>query len=166
MQISDLVAIGKLGKFIDKKGFIPFREYKNYHLQTDEDVFLLFTDNRVRYVTITEINTQSSLKIKIDDAEIQSEAALDGNVTVMLSQNDVDHYFNESNEEDLIGMPVYFLGKKLGKIVESFFNGAQEIITIQTEIDKEILIPLVDKFIREINADRIILQDVQDFLEL
>ncbi|MDO9578025.1 MAG: hypothetical protein Q7J16_09080 [Candidatus Cloacimonadales bacterium] len=166
MQISDLVAIGKLGKSIDSNGFIPFKEYRNFHLFFLEDIFLLFTDNRVRYVTVTEIDSKTSIKLKIDAEDILADAAQDGNVTVMLPQEDIDQMTNELSGEDLSGMKVFFQDRLLGIVVESFFNGAQEVITIESKDGKEIMVPLVDAYVVEIDEEKIVLKNIEGFLEL
>lgn len=166
MQISDLVAIGKLGKSIDSNGFILFKEYRNFHLFFLEDIFLLFTDNRVRYVTVTEIDSKTSIKLKIDAEDILADAAQDGNVTVMLPQEDIDQMTNELSGEDLSGMKVFFQDRLMGIVVESFFNGAQEVITIESKDGKEIMVPLVDAYVVEINEEKIVLKNIEGFLEL
>jgi ribosomal 30S subunit maturation factor RimM len=166
MQVSDLVAIGKLGKSIDSNGFAPFKDHRNFHLSFLRDVFLLFTDNRVRYVTVTEIDSKTSIKIKIDDEEILKEAVRDGNVNVMLPHSDIDDLMHDQEEEDFIGMKAFFQDRLLGKVIESFFNGAQEVITIEDENGKEILIPMVDAYVIDIDDANIILKNIEDFLEL
>jgi len=166
MQISDLVAIGKLGKSIDSNGFIPFKEYRNFHLFFLKDVFLLFTDDRVRYVTITEIDTKTSIKLRIDAEDILADAVQDGNVVVMLPQEELDQMLNELEGEDFSGMQVFFQDRLLGIVTESFFNGAQDFITIESDEGKEILIPMVDSYVEEIDEEKIFLKNIEDFLEL
>ena len=166
MQISDLVAIGKLGKSIDSNGVIPFKNYKNSHLFFLKNVFLVFTDNRVRYVTVTEIDSKTSIKIKIDDEDILTDAIQDGNVSVMLAPEYINEMLHEQEDEGLIGMKVFFRNRQLGIVVESFFNGAQEVITIECGDGKEILVPLVDVYVEKIDTEKILLKDIEGFLEL
>ena len=65
MQISDLVAIGKLGNSIDEKGFISFRKNSNFQQSylTQKDVFLLFKDHRVRYVSIDKVISEKLISL-------------------------------------------------------------------------------------------------------
>ena len=163
MQISDLVAIGRLGKSIDSNGFISFKEFNNFRLTFLGDIFLLFTDNRVRYVTVTEIDSRSSIKIKIDDENILADAVRDGNVSVMLQHDDIK---NELEEEDFAGMKVFFQNRFMGIVSESFFNGAQDVITFEDSNDKEILVPMIDIYVENVDGENIYLKDIQGFLDL
>lgn len=164
MLISDLVAIGKLGKSISKKGFIPFKEFHNFQQFYLQDVFLLFTDNRVRYVSIVDIDDRNN--IKLDDKEIMQEAALDGNVQVMLPQEDIEQLLQENDVPVFVGKQVYFLHKCIGKVVDSFFNGAQEILEIKDLEGKLFMVPLVEKYLDKLEEDNIFLRNIEGLMNL
>ncbi|MCD4819078.1 MAG: hypothetical protein K8S23_10345 [Candidatus Cloacimonetes bacterium] len=54
MEISDLIEIGKFGNRLTEDGFIKFKkktEFSSLKLSV-KDIFLIFTDHSVRYVTI------------------------------------------------------------------------------------------------------------------
>ncbi|MBT3756689.1 MAG: hypothetical protein HOG24_10455, partial [Candidatus Cloacimonetes bacterium] len=72
MLVSDLVAIGKLGKLIDEDGYIPFKPGKNFHPDLLGNIFLVFRNNSVRYVTVEEV--KKNYRIKIDDSETAQTA--------------------------------------------------------------------------------------------
>lgn len=164
MLISDLVAIGKLGKTIRKKGYIPFKEFHNFQQFYLQDVFLLFTDNRVRYVSIVDIDDKKN--IKLDDEKIMQEAALDGNVRVMLPQEDIDRLLQENDVPVFVGKQIYFQQQCIGKVIDSFFNGAQEILEIENFEGKIFMVPMVEKYLDKMEKDAIFLKDIEGFLNL
>ncbi|MCF7792609.1 MAG: hypothetical protein K9N09_02075 [Candidatus Cloacimonetes bacterium] len=164
MLISDLVAIGKLGKSISKKGFIPFKEFHNFQQYYLQDVFLLFTDYRVRYVSIVDIDDRNN--IKLDDKEIMQEAALDGNVQLMLPQEDIERFQQENDLPVFVGKQVYFQQKCIGKVIDSFFNGAQEILEIEDFDGKLFMVPVVEKYLDQMEESKIFLKDIEGFMSL
>jgi ribosomal 30S subunit maturation factor RimM len=164
MLINDLVAIGKLGKSVDKKGFIPFKEFYNFQQFNLQDVFLLFTDNRVRYVSIVDIDDRNN--IKLDDDEIMQEAALDGNVSVMLAPEDFQKILQDNEIVVYVGKQIFSQKKHIGKVVESFHNGAQEVLEIETPDGGLFMVPLVEKYLEKMEEDKIFLKDIEGFLEL
>ena len=166
MQIKDLVAIGKLGNSLDKNGFISLKKADNFELSLLKKIFLLFTDNRVRYVEVIDFDTTKGIKIRIDDEDIAAEAVYDGNVQVMLSQEDIDQFQEENDIIELVGIPVIFQDEVLGKITEVFFNGAHDVISFENNQGKEIMIPLVDAYVIEIEVNSISLKNIEGFLKL
>ncbi len=101
MLISDLVAIGKLGKLIDENGFIPFKPGRNFYPELLGNVFLVFRNNSVRYVTVEEV--QNNYRIKIDDVESAKLATDEGNVKVMLPNSEVEAFIKTLDIDDHVG---------------------------------------------------------------
>ncbi|RLC52654.1 MAG: hypothetical protein DRI23_02255 [Candidatus Cloacimonadota bacterium] len=166
MQIKDLVAIGKLGNCLHKNGFISFKEAENFELFFLKNIFLLFTDNRVRYVEVIDLETDNGIKIRIDDDEIAMDVVEDGNVQVMLAKEDIKQLQQENDVIDLVGIPVVFEGNEIGFVTESFFNGAHEVISFENENGKEIMIPLVEAYVIGIDENGLNLKGIEGFLEL
>ena len=92
MQISDLVSLGKLGNKIDADGFVKFTRNSNFHPRyfLIKDFFLVFTDNRVRYVTIDKVLKNSGFWIRFIESEVMEEVISAGNVKLCLPQNDLN----------------------------------------------------------------------------
>ncbi len=166
MQISDLVAVGKLGKIIDKNGFIVFKVNDGFQPFSLTDVFLVFTDNRVRYVTIEEIETVKGFSIKIDDMEVAKEAAKDGSVLVMLQKEETDKLQEKNNKNDLLGKKVIFKGNKIGMIIDIFNNSVYNVLVIEMNNGKELMIPMVDFYIKKIENDSVFSQNIEDLMKL
>ncbi|HPR16884.1 MAG TPA: hypothetical protein PLD62_01425 [Candidatus Cloacimonadota bacterium] len=164
MQISDLVAIGKLGNSLNKKGYIPFFEFDDFRHFLLEDVFLLFTDNRVRYVSITDIDNKGNLRF--DDEEITREAAQDGDVQVMIAKADWGNKMQEIGLPVLVGKAVYLKKEYLGKVIDAFFNGAQQVMVILDQNEKEFMVPFVDHFIVKTESEKIFLKNIEGLIDL
>jgi len=164
MQISDLVAIGKLGKLIDENGFIPFKPGKNFHQDLLKDIFLVFKNNSVRYVTVDKII--NSYRIKIDDEETAKLAADEGNVKVMLPKSEIEAMDNKLNINNHIGKKIIFNSNSIGEVVDIIDNSVYDLITCKLDNGKELIIPMIDQFITEVNDDEISVTNIEGLLEL
>ena len=153
MLISDLVAIGKLGKLIDDDGFIPFKAGKNFHPDLLGDIFLVFRNNSVRYVTVEEV--KKNYRIKIDDSETAQAATDEGNVKVMLPKGEIDTFVKTLDIDDHVGKRIIFKSEVIGKVVEILNNSVYDLLVCELENKQELMIPLLDKFIIKINDENI-----------
>ncbi|MCD6176477.1 MAG: hypothetical protein J7K29_01410 [Candidatus Cloacimonetes bacterium] len=164
MLISDLVAIGKLGKLIDENGFIPFKAGKNFQPEFLENIFLVFRNNSVRYVTVEEVI--KNYRIKIDDSETAQSAADEGNVKVMLPKIEIEYLNKELDIDDHVGKRIIFKSEMIGKVVEILNNSAYDLLVCELSNKKELMIPLLDKFILEINDESITVQSIEGLLKI
>ena len=164
MEISDLIAIGKLGKTVDSDGYIPFKPNKIFQSSFPQNVFLLFTDHSVRFVKI-EDNLNDRM-LKIDDMEIARDAAKDGKVLIMLPQEDITMLLDEYNILNYIGMKVHFADSLIGKVKETFFNNAQDILVVELINGNEIMIPVVDYYVEQIEGNAIYTKNIEGLMNL
>ena len=164
MLISDLVAIGKLGKLIDENGFIPFKAGKNFQPEFLENIFLVFRNNSVRYVTVEEVI--KNYRIKIDDSETAQSAADEGNVKVMLPKIEIEYLNKELDIDDHVGKVIIFKSEMIGKVVEILNNSVYDLLVCELSNKKELMIPLLDKFILEINDDNITVHGIEGLLKI
>ncbi len=164
MQLADLVAIGKLGKLIDEKGFIPFKPGKNFHPNFLENIFLVFKNNSVRYVTVEEV--AKNYRIKIDDNETAQSAADEGNVKVMLPKIEIESLHEELGYDDHLGKEIVFESKVIGNVVEILNNSVYDLLVCELNNKQELMIPLLDKFILEINENSITVQSIEGLLKI
>ena len=164
MQLSDLVAIGKLGKLIDENGFIPFKAGKNFHPDFLGNIFLVFRNNSVRYVTVEEVT--KNYRIKIDDVETAKLAADEGNVKVMLPKIEVESLNKDLDIDDHVGKRIIFKSEVIGKVVEILNNSVYDLLVCELNNKQELMIPLLDKFILEINDDSITVQCIEGLMEI
>lgn len=164
MQLSDLVAIGKLGKLIDENGFIPFKAGKNFHPKFLGNIFLVFRDNSVRYVTVEEV--KNNYRIKLDDSETVQFAADEGNVKVMIPKIDVESLQKELNIDDHVGKEIIFKSEVIGKVVEILNNSVYDLLICELKNKQELMIPLIDKFIIKINDNCITVKCIEGLMKL
>lgn len=86
------------------------------------------------------------------------------NKEVYVKREDLNLKENEYLHEDYIGLNVYFDNKKIGTITDVIDCGNQNYVLIVTG-EKEILIPLNDKFIKQIVLnDKIQLKEVEGLI--
>ncbi len=166
MQITDLVAIGKLGNKIDENGFIPFIKYDNFQENFLTDIFLIFTDNRVRYVTVIETLKNKVLKIKFDDEYSTQEAIEAGSVKVAIPKNLILQTSETDKQTKNIGKDLIFEKKNIGKIIDVFSNLTQDIFVVKLKEGKEIMIPIVDFYIESNTDNSIIVKNIEGLLTL
>jgi len=170
MQISDLVAIGKLGNSIDEKGFISFRKNSNFQQSylTQKDVFLLFKDHRVRYVSIDKVLCEKRLKLRFLEADVTEEAADASGVRVALPKSDLVKFNREADFVDPVGMKIISDKKELGNVIDFFNNSVHDILIVKTTENKEIMIPDVDYYV--VNKDKsnktINVKNIRELLDL
>ncbi|MBT4333192.1 MAG: hypothetical protein HOD64_07930 [Candidatus Cloacimonetes bacterium] len=164
MLISDLVAIGKLGKLIDEDGYIPFKPGKNFHPDLLGNIFLVFRNNSVRYVTVEEV--KKNYRIKIDDSETAQTAVEEGNVKVMLPKGEVDTFVKTLDIDDHVGKIIIFKSEVIGKVVEILNNSVYDLLVCELENKQELMIPLLDKFIIKINDENITVCCIEGLMEI
>ena len=170
MQITDLVAIGKLGNSIDENGFISFKKNSNFQQSylTKKDVFLLFKDHRVRYVSIDKVINEKRFKLRFLETDVTEEAADAGGVRVTIPESDLVKFNREADFVDPVGMKVIFNKKELGNVINFFNNSVYDILIVETGEKKEIMIPDVDKYVIEKNAenDTITVKNIDGLMDL
>src|SRR5210317_1934638 len=88
MKLTDLVSVGKLGKSLDKKGYFTYKLMLDLPQRSEKlkEVFLIFKDNRVRFVDVEF----SAHKIKICDDSIRAAVVESSGVKIALDQADID----------------------------------------------------------------------------
>ena len=168
MQISDLFPIGKLGNSIDKNGFISFKKNRNFQtFYLDlKDLFLIFTDHRVRYVTIDKVIGGNKLKIRLEETEVTKEAAEHGKVQVMISDEDMEEVLAKHDSENDIDKYVILKNHKIGKVVDILETSAHEIHIVKLTDGKEIMIPDVEFYISKKDKQNIFVKNIEGLLEL
>lgn len=168
MQLEDLIPFGRLDSQMDDDGFIIVHKYKNFIPEFLEEVnfFLVLKDNSVRYVTLEEVQFGKFVKLKFKRSYFIKDMLDDDLVRIMLPKDVIDDILKNTGIEAYKGLAVYVDKIKLGVVKDDFFNGAQTVLEIVLDSGKEILIPLVDKYLEHISDDEIHLTNIGEFLEL
>lgn len=162
MQISDLVAIGTLGNSIDEKGFLSFHDQGKIDFEKLNNVFLIFTDHRVRYVSIIDKAQKKEKKLRIDDKEIAMETVKMGGAEIALPYWELP----QTDQEKLVGKSIFFQKKKLGNVINLIKSNKQTTLIISNEKDQEIMIPYVEYYIDTVTDDVIIIKNAESLLEI
>ena len=167
MEFSDLVKIGTLGSAIDRDGMIRFKLLPEYLDLPLTDLFLIFKKNKVRYVSVIKEDETHGMRLLLDDTEIMTEAAEEKGVIIALPSNELAELQQNNGVVSYIDYNIVFSDEFIGKIIDEYDNGAQNIITISNG-DKEFMIPLVEKYVQEINHDikQIIVQNIEELRNL
>jgi len=168
MEINDLVNIGKL-KFnqTTKKPYIMVKKSYQHLLTKLNQVFLIFKDHRVRYVSIGFIKALNEDKaiMSINDVDILQEVSTEESVGVYLEELELD---NLDETYDPIGMKVYWNGEVVATIKHFFYNGAHYVYELLMHDKSIVLIPDVERFVIETNIEEryIKVVDLDQFLNL
>jgi ribosomal 30S subunit maturation factor RimM len=164
MKFEELVSVGKLGKSLDKNGYFTYKLISDLpqRLETVKEVFLIFKDNRVRFVDVEF----SADKIRLCDDSIRAAAATSGGVEIALSQDDIDTLRINSGQIPVSHMVIIHKQEKIGDLIEIFDNNAHEILVVKLNNGKEIMIPNVEYFVAGTEKNRIIVRNIEDLLEL
>ena len=155
MKLTDLIPIGNLSAVLNSDGLVSFKPNRNF---IDEfldivDVFVVFTDNRVRYLTIEQVlHNKNKILLKFLEDEVFDEIAESTGVKLMLdpetaSKYDYDYY-------NYNGMKVVFEDQTIGEVVDSFYNSQYMIFSVVDGENKEILIPNVEAYILNIDFEK------------
>jgi 16S rRNA processing protein RimM len=170
MQLTDLVAIGTLGKAPEKDGSIFFQENEAFipAFLSVSHMFLVFKNHSVRYMTVTGIRQGSGTYITFAESDDLQDALAHGPVSVMLTQEDVIRIQEEEGIVDFTGMTVVFDDAEIGSVEDIMETRAHDILEVITSEEKEILIPVVEYYIQAIDVENrvIYVQHIEGLMEL
>ncbi len=154
MTLDDLVVIGKLGNSNKApEGFLRFKPNWNFRIffLDIKDIFLVFPDHRVRYVTIEEIRQNGFFWIRIKEKDVVDEITAFRSVEYRIPKS-LSNEARYKNEDDfLIGMKVLADNVYIGNITDTFNNGAHNTLVVRKENNSELLIPVVNQYIELID---------------
>jgi len=171
MTLDDLVSVGKLGNSNRApEGYLRFQPNWNFHTYFFDikDVFLVFTDYRVRYVTIEDIRQSKFFWIKIKEDDVVQEVNESRSVQYRIPKSLIKDFRYENDDDFLNGMKVMADNQNIGVVTDSFYNGAHYTLIVTQEDKKEVMIPNVERYIFSIDKVKhlIMAQNIQELLEL
>jgi len=170
MEISDLVGIGRLGR-LEPDGFYHVQFSQSYKsvLTRLQECFLIFSSNRVFYVTVVETKTvgqRSYLRFKEDG--INEECKKTAKVIVALAEDDLQNVVTEEDDRNLTGFKVHFQDSILGEVSDVMLNPMQSVLIITLNDGRELLVPNVSHYVDNIDRQlkMIFLQNLELLLEV
>ena len=168
MKITDLYHVATLGNKIDETGFVKinFIEEFDSFFTKFKDIFLVFKDYSVRYVTIKEVKQNRGYKIKLLEDELYDDIIADGKVKVCLEKKDIPNLPAKILYE---GFYVFSnTGEFLGKITDVLDGKFHNIFVISLDKNKEITVPNIEHFVNKIdlNKSRIYIKNYEELLDI
>jgi len=170
MEISDLVGIGRLGR-LESDGFyhVQFSQPYKSVLNQLQDCFLIFSSNRVFYVTVAETKVfgkHAYLRFKEDG--IAEEVTKYANVVIALPEEDLSDSEEEKGLSSLYGYKVRFQNTDIGSISHAIVNPMQAVFSIELNDGRELLVPNVEHYISRIDkkSKKVFLQNIEQLLEI
>ena len=113
-----------------------------------------------------EFSPDNKDKIKIIESDMVSEIINSADVKLALSQDDIDELRTKSGLILPGIMEIFYHQKKIGTLIEIFNNNAHDILVVELNDGKEIMIPYVDRFIINSDNSKIFVTNIEDLLKL
>ena len=124
-----------------------------YLLEDIKGLSVLATNNaKISILTVKDIRIINDKKALIDFVEINSidEAKTLIGYKIYIRKDLVPDY---EEEENLISYKVYQNNEYIGMVVDIMQTSAHDILVIEDDNQKEILVPYIDVFVKEIDDD-------------
>jgi len=147
------INIGKIVNVVGLKG-----EVKVYNYSDSVDAYVDTPEVYVgdKLTKIEKVRLQKNMVVlKLEGINDRDAAEKARGKMIYITEDDLPELEEgEFYVRDLIGMSVYEEnGQKIGEVSDVIQNSAQDIFEIETEDNKKILIPRVDEFILDIDAE-------------
>lgn len=170
MEVSDLVGIGKLGKQ-EPDGFYHIQLSQSYKTILDqlEQCFLIFSSNRVFYVTVVETKTKGTRTyLRFLEDGVAEECKKHPKVIVAIDPND---FYEDDDEDDisyLLGYDIFYQDNIIGRLTDAMINRMQSVLVISLNDERELLVPNVSQYVSAIDKQSqiVYLQNLDELLEV
>ncbi|PID29746.1 MAG: hypothetical protein CSB55_01250 [Candidatus Cloacimonadota bacterium] len=165
MLITDLISAGRINP-------PDFKGYYRIVLNSDfeefpagiTDLFLVFPDHRVRYVTIDNLKNESGqIRVKFLEDDVYSEINEFKKIRVMLDPRD---YNISAMGFDPCGTEVFKDGCLIGEIIDFFDNSMQTVYTVRLSCGKEFMVPDVERYVESVDEKGIHVKNTDELIEL
>ncbi len=168
----ELLVIGRLGNLINDKiefQFIPNDNFQPAIFDKVTKLYLIFTEHRVFYVEVKKLSIQNSKYwISFNDDGVEEEYEIRKSAKLAIPKN--QHYsLNQGDADlDITDFQAYEDELYLGRVVDFIYTPGHRIVVIFDENDKELLIPEVDYYIKEVNPSekKVYFQNTKSLREL
>ncbi|MDO4518255.1 MAG: ribosome maturation factor RimM [Bacillota bacterium] len=148
------ILIGKIVNAVGLKG-----EVRVYNYSNEIDIYL---DTEKIYVgdkllKIENVRTQKNMVVlKLESIDNRDQAERAKGTELFVTEDDLPELpEGEYYVRDLIGMDVYDVDtdEKIGEMTDVIQNTAQDVFAVRSSKGKEVLIPRVPEFVREIDEE-------------
>ncbi len=170
INADDYIFVGKLGKSVGLKGYVNLISLTSFPERFDGmDSFFLTKERKVplnlKVEDLLENNGRLSVKFCGIDSIAEAEKLMGYRVTIK-KEDRFELPENYYYVDDLKECTCYTTaGKALGKIKEVLDNAANDIYIIDYN-GKDLLVPVIDKFVKEIDLEnkRIVVELIKGML--
>jgi ribosomal 30S subunit maturation factor RimM len=172
MLEKELLVIGRLGNLITENEefqFIPNDNFQPAIFDKVVKLYLIFTKHRVFFVEVKKLSIQNSKYwISFNDDGVKEEYDVRKSAKLAISKN--QHYSMEQGDiaSDITDFHAYEGDLYLGVVIDFIYTPGHRVIVVMDVDDKELLIPEVDYYIKEIKQaeKRVYFQNTESLREL
>lgn len=168
MQLSDLIIFGRLGNIVaeskDKYLFKPNNNFQPIIFSETTELFLIFDNSTVRYSDFAYSKINEKFVLSFDDYFIKQDIKSANSTLLALAPEDYNSIC-QIDSSIVLTTKVVFQNEIIGEIVNVFDNGSYDTIIVKTP-EKEVMIPLVEEYVKEIDSDFIELKNIDELLQL
>lgn len=158
--MKDFFIIAEVSSLFGRNGFVKLELYSDFpeRFAELEKVFVDFWgDKKILFIDDVK-RVGKSVAIKFKNFEDEREAGVFIGKKLVVEKDDlIDLVDNNYLVHDLIGSKVFLGGSEIGKITDVLTPPANDVIVINRNDGKEILIPLVLEFIESFDSEKKIL---------
>lgn len=152
------IKIGKIVNVVALRGEVKVYHYSDYKERFEElSVILLEKKNKFTEYNIQGVRYQKDMVIlKLKGVDDRNAAELLKECDIYITEEDLRELPEDTfYVKDLIGCVVYdeTSGTEVGKIADVLQNTAQDIYQVKTAGGKEVLIPAVGQFVKEVKIE-------------
>lgn len=167
-----MITAKKVGMILKTKGFDGTTIVNFDYPILKPDFKALFVSKGSMYQPLLiekiEQSDDFTLLIKWKNYNSKEEAQLLHNKEVYLEENLILNYFDEEEQDDLIGYEVYNGEEKLGEVIDLYQTNQQETLEVRLIDDKKLLIPLIENYVVTIDDEKEIIycELSKEFIEM
>ena len=159
----ELVNIGRISSAVGLKGEVRATLYSRDSKNLKEGKSLLLVRAKEKIETVCENARYQSdkLVVKFEGIDDRTQAEFLKGMEIYLSEDQLDELpEGEHYVRDIVGYSVFDVASKseVGKLTDVLQNTAQSLLEVKTADGKQVLIPAVDAFLKQIDDEKEIIE--------
>jgi len=172
MLEKELIVIGRLGNLINDREefqFIPNDNFQPAIFDKVTKLYMIFTEHRVFFVEVKKLSIENSKYwISFNDDGVREEYELRNSAKLAIPKSQHYSLIQGSDLLDITDYKAYEDDLYLGLITDFMLSPAHRIVVIVDDNDKELLIPEVDYYLKEVNhkENKVYFQNTKSLREL
>ncbi|HNE51142.1 MAG TPA: ribosome maturation factor RimM [Chitinophagales bacterium] len=147
----ELIKIGKIGKTHGFKGHLKVL-IDEFYMQDFEDMKVVFIQQLPYFILHKDINTTSQVIILLEDIDTKEKAQRLQGKELYAKDDDLTEILDEAAYQELIGFEIIDKNQGIIGKIEQIIEMPFQVMAQLFKDKKEILVPLNDNFILNINT--------------